>query len=124
MYLIGQVSKMTGIAAHTIRYYETMGLLPTPTERKNGKDRIYTDKDIDFIQFLLSLKETGMSLKDMKELVELGCLLDQNYREQLQTVHLRKEILRRHLLNLEKKKRQLEEVISLTNQKLHYYDNL
>ncbi|QOR65086.1 MerR family transcriptional regulator [Cytobacillus suaedae] len=123
MYLIGEFSKKMGIAPHTIRFYEKMGLIPS-SDRINGKDRIYSEKDIQFIQFLLSLKETGMSLKDIKELVDLGCLLDQNSKEQILTVNLRKEILTKHLLNLKAKKKKIEEVIYLTNQKLHYYESI
>jgi hypothetical protein len=65
-----------------------------------------------------------MSLKDIKELVDQGCLLDQNTKEQLHTIHLRIEILTKHLSHLKAKQKQIEEVIYLTNQKLDYYESL
>ncbi|GAB6456863.1 hypothetical protein bcgnr5371_07500 [Bacillus cereus] len=35
MYKIGEVAELTGMGIHTLRYYEKLGLLPTPT-RNSG----------------------------------------------------------------------------------------
>lgn len=43
MYTIGEAAINTGISAHTLRYYEKLGLLPEP-ERQNGHKRLYSKK--------------------------------------------------------------------------------
>ncbi|HLO13007.1 MAG TPA: MerR family transcriptional regulator [Pseudoneobacillus sp.] len=123
MLSIGEVAKSTGIPSHTIRYYEKMGLIPCP-ERKNGKDRLYSEKDIQFIQFLLSLKSTGMSLSDLKEIVDTGCLLDASTLDHEDIINRRKVILEKHLRNLLEQQNSIHHVISETKKKLDIYESL
>ena len=46
MYSIQDVSKKTGLTAHTLRYYEKEGLIPS-VERSQGGFRQYTDEDLE-----------------------------------------------------------------------------
>ena len=48
---IGELSKISGIAAHTIRFYETKGLLPAPTRSMNGHRRYSEDSQQRFINY-------------------------------------------------------------------------
>jgi MerR family transcriptional regulator, copper efflux regulator len=43
--LIRELAQRTGISAKTIRYYESVGLLPRP-QRADNRYRLYTDTDI------------------------------------------------------------------------------
>jgi len=116
------------MSAYTLRYYEKMGLLPSPKRNKSGS-RFYTEADIQFITFLKSLRETGMSLEDMNEFVKDGCILE-NLNALMEmshitpSIHKRIEILTKHLVNMEMKKSELEKVISATKLKLDTYDSL
>ena len=74
MYSIGEMSKLTGITAFTLRYYEKIGVLPGPS-RQNGIRR-YDEQDLQFIRFIHGLKETGMGLEDIAAIAEDGCLLN------------------------------------------------
>ncbi|PLS15689.1 hypothetical protein CVD28_21245 [Bacillus sp. M6-12] len=77
MYSIGDVSKLTGITAYTLRYYEKVGLLPNPS-RQDGKEngiRQYTEADLTFIRFINGLKRTGMKLEDIGKFMEEAVLL-------------------------------------------------
>lgn len=65
MYTISQVAEKFGISAHTLRYYDKEGLLPF-IERSASGIRRFTDKDIEGIVIINCLKETGMSIKDIK----------------------------------------------------------
>ncbi len=65
MYTISQVAGKFGISAHTLRYYDKEGLLPF-IERSASGIRQFTDKDIEGIVIINCLKETGMSIKDIK----------------------------------------------------------
>jgi DNA-binding transcriptional MerR regulator len=83
MYSISEISKLTGITAYTLRYYEKIGLLPNPTrlnEKINGVRR-YDDQDLRFIRFIYGLKQTGMKLKDIALFAEDGCLLNEDNQE-------------------------------------------
>ncbi|MEH6889243.1 MerR family transcriptional regulator [Bacillus sp. JJ864] len=102
MYTIGKVAELTGMSIHTLRYYEKLGLVPPP--KRNSGIRQYTDGDVQFLQFLYSLKQTGMSLEEIAEFASDGCILEE--------IKQRKE---------EVQKKQLERVIQLTEQKLEIY---
>jgi DNA-binding transcriptional MerR regulator len=67
---IQQVSEATGLSAHTLRYYERIGLIH-PIEREENTRRLYTEDDIGWIDFLLKLRATGMSIKEMQIYAEL-----------------------------------------------------
>lgn len=126
LYSIGEISKLTGISAYTLRYYEKMGLLPNPS-RLDGKQngiRQYNDQDLRFIQFVYGLKQTGMKLKDITLFAEDGCLLTQNDQqiEDIQEIlHKRIELLNKHVNLLEQQLEQLENVMTLTDEKRSFY---
>lgn len=61
---IGELAKRTGISAHTIRYYERIGLLPY-ADRDGGGRRDYDLSILVWIEFLGRLKTTGMPIREM-----------------------------------------------------------
>ncbi|GED14329.1 MerR family transcriptional regulator [Aneurinibacillus migulanus] len=124
MYSIGEVSKLTGISAFTLRYYEKIGLLPNP-QRQDGKRR-YDDQDLRFIRFIYGLKHTGMKLEDIATFVEDGCLLVQNEKDIDITDTLRKriKILEQHIGQLEQQMKQLEVVKAVAKDKRNFYANV
>ena len=67
---IQEVTKATGLSAHTLRYYERIGLIH-PIEREENTRRRYTADDVGWIDFLLKLRATGMSIKEMQRYAEL-----------------------------------------------------
>ena len=67
-YSIGQVAKKTGLTAHTLRYYEKEGLLPFVQKSGSGL-RVFSDNDLDWLAMIECLKETGMSLKGIKQYI-------------------------------------------------------
>lgn len=54
------------MTAHTLRYYERAGLI-RPVGRNAGNQRRYSDADIQWVRFLLRLRETGMPIARMRE---------------------------------------------------------
>jgi len=125
MYSISEVSRLTGITAYTLRYYEKIGLLPKP-KRLDGKQygiRRYDDKDLRFIKFIHGLKQTGMKLKDIATFVEEGCYVTREEPNVEVKVIFRKriEILNTHIENLEQQLRQLEIVKSSAQDKRNFY---
>ncbi|MBB4304445.1 DNA-binding transcriptional MerR regulator [Rhodobium orientis] len=61
---IGKLAKRSGLTAHTIRYYERIGLLPYADRDASGQ-RDYDASVLVWIAFLGRLKTTGMPIRDM-----------------------------------------------------------
>ncbi|WML38375.1 MerR family transcriptional regulator [Neobacillus sp. OS1-2] len=124
MFTISEVAKETGFTAHTLRYYEKIGLLSSPI--RHGGKRLYTEGDIRLLQFMKVLKNTGMSLEEIREFLLDGCLLESEDSEQERTpkVQKRMNILQKHLLTLEQQKKEIEMVIQLTEEKLENYQEM
>lgn len=61
---ITEVARRTGLSAHTLRYYERAGLI-APVARACGGQRRYAAADLDWIGFLLRLRETRMPIERM-----------------------------------------------------------
>lgn len=68
-YSIKQASKKTGLTEDAIRYYEKIGLLPYAKRKRNGH-RIYAEEDIELMELIICLKKTGMSLNEMKNILQ------------------------------------------------------
>jgi DNA-binding transcriptional MerR regulator len=64
---IGEVSRKTGIAASTIRYYEKIGLLPA-AKRVSGKRR-YDASILQKVGLILLAKQAGLSIEEIQTLL-------------------------------------------------------
>ncbi len=67
---IGQLARLSGTTAKTIRYYELLGLLPEP-ERTDSGYRLYDEKDVERLTFIRKAKSLGFSLTDIGETLTL-----------------------------------------------------
>jgi MerR family copper efflux transcriptional regulator len=67
---IGALAKETGIAAKTIRYYESVGLIAAPP-RSGGNYRIYGERDLATLRFVQRARNLGFSVKEVGDLVAL-----------------------------------------------------
>jgi DNA-binding transcriptional MerR regulator len=64
---IGQLAEAVPLSAKTIRYYERVGVLPTPSRNAAGY-RQYTRHDLHRLQFLSRARALGLPLADLKTL--------------------------------------------------------
>jgi DNA-binding transcriptional MerR regulator len=62
--MIGELVRRSGLSAHTIRYYERIGLLPYADRNRSGR-RNYDASILTWIAFLDRLKTTGMPIREM-----------------------------------------------------------
>ena len=62
---IGQLAKATGVAAKTIRYYEEIGVLPTPSRTAAGYRR-YDQSGVHRLHFIRRARSLGLPLRDVK----------------------------------------------------------
>ncbi|HYF73607.1 MAG TPA: MerR family transcriptional regulator [Nocardioides sp.] len=106
---IEEAAERTGVSAHTLRYYERIGLL-APVPRGSGGHRRYTDADLGAVVFLTLLRQTGMPIRDMQRFVELTRLGDHTIPDRVAVLtdhrtelvaHI--ALLRRHLAALDTK---------------------
>jgi DNA-binding transcriptional MerR regulator len=67
---IGDLARLAGTTARTIRYYEEIGLLPDGAARIAGSHRLYDDADLERLREVMRLKSLlGVSLDELKELI-------------------------------------------------------
>ncbi len=66
----GELAKTTNVNSETIRYYEKIGLIQTPS-RSVGGHRIYADQHLNRVSFIRRCRELGFSLKEIRDLIEL-----------------------------------------------------
>lgn len=69
--LIGEMSRRTGVKIPTIRYYESVGLLPAPA-RTEGKQRSYEPAHLRRLSFIRHARELGFEVDAIRELIELS----------------------------------------------------
>ncbi len=67
---IGQLAKAVGVDAPTIRFYESVGLLPEPTRRPSGY-RDYDESDVDRLRFVRRARSLDLPLDDIGEILAL-----------------------------------------------------
>jgi DNA-binding transcriptional MerR regulator len=70
MYSPGQVADKTGFSIDTLRYYERIGLLDGIARTPGGR-RVFTDDDLDWLDVLRCLRDTGMPIGRMQRYAQL-----------------------------------------------------
>jgi DNA-binding transcriptional MerR regulator len=66
----GEMARRTGSTLRTVRFYEEAGLL-TPCERAGGGHRHFRASDLSRLQLILDLREAGLALSEIRQLLEL-----------------------------------------------------
>lgn len=112
-YTIGEVAEQTGVTAHTLRYYERIGLL-TSVGRTTGGQRAFADDDVGWVHMLTLLRATGMGIRDMLAFAELTRGGDG-------TVPDRVVVLERHRAALVELLERHNRHLTLIDSKLGYY---
>ena len=113
---IQEVAKATGLTAHTLRYYERIGLIP-PIHREENTRRCYTADDVGWIDFLLKLRATGMSIKDMQRYAELQRQGDATLLERVEMLKLLRNKVEAHI-------EEMNEHLKLIYYKIDYYEKV
>jgi DNA-binding transcriptional MerR regulator len=65
---IGDLARLSGISAKTIRFYERKGILPTPQRASNGY-RQYRRADANRVRLLSQLRRLGLPLSALRSLI-------------------------------------------------------
>ncbi len=67
---IGQLAEAVGVDTPTIRFYESVGLLPEPARRPSGF-RDYDQSDIERLRFVRLARSLELPLDDIREILAL-----------------------------------------------------
>lgn len=70
MLQVGEVSQRLGLNPQTLYFYERIGLIPSPKRTEAGY-RLYDEADLERLTFITQAKALGLSLDDIKELLNL-----------------------------------------------------
>ena len=113
---IQEVAQATGLSAHTLRYYERIGLIH-PIGREENAHRRYTSDDVGWIDFLTKLRATGMSIKDMQKYAELQRRGDETLPERVEMLKSLRDRVEAHI-------DELNEHLKLIYYKIEFYQNI
>ncbi|MGB8931706.1 MAG: MerR family transcriptional regulator [Anaeromyxobacteraceae bacterium] len=85
-YTSGDLARATGNTVRTIRFYEEEGILE-PAEVSDGGHRRYTDDDLERLKLIGDLRELGLSLCEIKDILTLrkGCSCVWEFAERLES---------------------------------------
>ena len=105
---ISEAAAASGCHLETIRYYERVGLIPSPNRTESGY-RAYTPADVERLRFVSRGRELGFSLEEIRSLLrlnddpQLSCGdVDALARVHLADIHQRLEALTRMAGELER----------------------
>ena len=99
-YTVGEMAKRLGVPASTLRYYDKEGLLPF-VGRSSGGIRVFEEKDFEWLRIIECLKKTGMSLKDIREYIELAMQGDATIAQRLEMFRKQKAVLEARMAELQ-----------------------
>jgi DNA-binding transcriptional MerR regulator len=112
-YTISEVVAVTGLTAHTLRWYERIGLMPH-VDRSHTGQRRYSNRDLDWLAFVGKLRLTGMPVADMVRYAEL-------VREGEHTFADRQELLRTTREDVRRRIAELQETLAVLDYKIDFY---
>ncbi len=121
MYSIQDVSKKTGLSAHTLRYYEKEGLI-TGVERSQGGFRQYTDENLEQLGLICCLKNTGMSLQEIVRFVELTHQGEHTLKERVELLREHREVVIRRMSEMQQYLDKVTWKLNFFSEKLKAYE--
>lgn len=109
--LINELSKRTGISAHTIRFYEKSGLIRGKRDEnvKSNNYFHYDEEAVEKLEFINDAKSVGFTIN------EIGQIIDAWYNKKFSDKR-KLTILDEKLLSLEQKQREIKGMIKQINQ--------
>lgn len=112
-YSIQQVSEKMHIRPTTLRFYEKEGLLPSVRRSKSGIRR-YGPEDLEWIALIVCLKNTGMSIRQIRDFVDLSVQGGDTLKE-------RCEMLREHKRYVQLQIRQMHLHLETVSRKIAHF---
>lgn len=112
-YTISEVVAFVGLTAHTLRWYERIGLMPH-IDRSHTGQRRYRNRDLDWLTFVGKLRLTGMPVADMVRYAELVREGDHTFTE-------RHELLEQTRRDVRTRIAELQDTLAVLDYKINFY---
>lgn len=112
-YTISEVVAFTGLTAHTLRWYERIGLMPH-IDRSHTGQRRYSNRDLDWLAFVGKLRLTGMPVAHMVRYAELVRVGEDTFEE-------RRELLESTRRDVLSRIAELQDTLSVLDFKIDFY---
>jgi DNA-binding transcriptional MerR regulator len=114
-YTISEVAAITGLSAHTLRWYERIGLMPH-VDRSNTGQRRFSNRDLDWLAFVGKLRLTGMPVADMVRYAELIRAGENTFEE-------RQELLEQTRRDVRSRIAELQDTVAVLDHKIEFYSD-
>jgi DNA-binding transcriptional MerR regulator len=112
-YTISEVAAFTGLTAHTLRWYERIGLM-SHIDRSHTGQRRYSNRDLDWLDLVGKLRLTGMPVADMVRYAELVRAGERTYAE-------RRELLEATRRDVLARIAELQDTLAVLDRKIGFY---
>lgn len=104
---------MFGISVYTLRYYDKEGIIPNLEKTASGI-RKFTDKDLETLQVIKCLKNTGMSMQEIKHYMDLAVEGDASLEQRLEIIEQARTNVLQHI-------EELQNTLKIVDFKCDYY---
>jgi DNA-binding transcriptional MerR regulator len=115
-FTIRTMADQCGMTAHTLRYYERVGLIQPVGRARNGHRR-YTESDAAWLNFLHCMRATSMPIREMQRYAALREMGDA-------TIEKRRQLLEEHQATIASQIAALQKAHALLTQKITKYKNI
>lgn len=101
LYTVGEIAKILGIPFSTLRYYDKEGLLPF-VERSSSGIRMFTEKDYEWLKVIECLKQSGLSIKEIKNFIDMAMQGDgSSLTKRLTLFQARRDAIKEQMKNMQ-----------------------
>lgn len=112
-YTVKMAAEKVHLSPNALRYYEKEGLLPHIKRSESGI-RHYSDADLEWLGLICCLKNTGMSIKQIKDFVDLS-------QRGPETLKERCEMLVAHKRHVEEQMIKMQEHLNKVSHKIAHF---
>jgi DNA-binding transcriptional MerR regulator len=110
---VGALAARSGRSTHTIRWYDSQGLIPG-VQRDRGGRRVFDEAHVGWLLLMDRLRRTGMSIAQMRRYTQL-------VKQGRATLRERREFLKAHRMRVETTIREWTAALSLLDEKIDFY---
>jgi len=110
-FTIGSLARQANVNIETIRFYERKGLMPNP-QRTPAGFRVYSQKDLQRLNFILMAKKHGFTLKEIKELLDLRVNPDSTCDDVRKKAEIKIKLIEQKLQELRRMKKALKTLMA------------
>lgn len=113
-YTVGEMARRLGVAPSTLRYYDKEGLLPF-VKRSGGGIRVFKESDYEWLTIIECLKQSGLSIKEIRQYIDLCREGDATISQRLQLFANRRRAVQQQMA-------QLQKTLDMLDYKLWFYE--